>query len=152
VNSPKSRYRGAKLQNQIMAWLVKTSAKPSRKSPVKIIQSKKTLSKKAVYKKPVAQKTTVKNVFSELKTTAPLQSRQAGSSFPQKYYVQVGSFSSVPNKKYLNDIKNSGLSYKVLRGKSYKVLVGPYENEKNARKVLARVQKNLNKKAFISTF
>lgn len=142
VNSPKSRYRGAKLQNQIMAWLVKTSAKPSRKSPAKIMQTKK----------PVAQKITVKNIFSELKTNAASESKEVSSSFPQKYYVQVGSFSSAPNKKYLNDIKSFGLAYKVLRGKSYKVLVGPYENEKNARKVLARVQKSLNKKAFISTF
>lgn len=151
VNSPKSRYRGAKLQNQIIAWLVKTSAKPTRKSPARIIQSKKAVSKKTVSKKHAAQKTTMKNVFSELKTTAPVQNKQRSSSLSQKYYVQVGSFSSVPNKKYLSEIKNFGLAYKVLRGKRYKVLVGPYENEKNARKVLARVQKNLNKKAFIST-
>ena len=148
VNSPKSRYRGAKLQNQIMAWLVKTSAKPSRKSPAKIMQTKKAVSSKTVTKKTLAQKTTVQNVFLDVETKTPLRN----SSQSQKYYVQVGSFSSAPNKKYLTDIKNYGLAYKVLRGKSYKVLVGPYENEKNARRVLAKVQKSLNKKAFISTF
>ena len=140
VNSPKSRYRGAKLQNQIMAWLVKTSAKPSRKSPAKIMQTKKAVSLKPVSKKARVPKTTVQNVFSNVETKTP------------QYYVQVGSFASAPNKKYLTDIKNFGLAYKVLRGKSYKVLVGPYGNEKNARKVLAKVQKNLNKKACISTF
>ena len=148
VNSPKSRYRGAKLQNQIMAWLVKTSAKPSRKSPAKIMQTKQAVSSKTVTKKTLAQKTTVQNVFLDVETKTPLRN----SSQSQKYYVQVGSFSSAPNKKYLTDIKNYGLAYKVLRGKSYKVLVGPYENEKNARRVLAKVQKSLNKKAFISTF
>jgi len=142
VNSPKSRYRGAKLQNEIIKWLVKTSAKPSRRSPAKIIQTKKN----------VTQKTTVQNVFSELETKAPVTSKKVATSLFKKYYVQVGSFSSVPNKKYLNDISNYGLEYKVLDGKNYKVVVGPYENEKNARKVLAKVQKNLNKKAFISTF
>jgi len=147
VNSPKSRYRGAKLQNEIMKWLVKTSAKPSVRSPARIIQTKKD-----VTKKPVIKKTTVQNVFSELETKAPGTSKKVTTSLPQKYYVQVGSFSSAPNKKYLTDIKNYGLAYKVLRGKSYKVLVGPYENEKNARRVLAKVQKNLNKKAFIGTF
>ena len=148
VNSPKSRYRGAKLQNQIIAWLVKTSAKPSVKSPARIMQMKKAVSPRPVRKKTIAQKTTVQNVFSGLETKAPA----TGSSLSKKYYVQVGSFASVPNKKYLNDIKSFGLAYKVLRGKNYKVLVGPYENEKNVRKVLARVQKSLNKKAFISTF
>lgn len=148
VNSPKSRYRGAKLQNQIMAWLVKTSAKPSRKSPAKIMQTKKTVSLKPVTKQTPVQKTRVQNIFSDVETTTAPRS----SSLAQKYYVQVGSFSSAPNKKYLTDIKNYGLDYKVLRDKSYKVLVGPYENEKNARRVLAKVQKNLNKKAFISTF
>ena len=102
--------------------------------------------------KTVAQKHTVQNVFSELETKVPSTSKKAATSLSKKYWVQVGSFSSAPNKKYLTDIKNYGLAYKVLRGKNYKVLVGPYENEKNARKVLARVQKNLNKKAFISTF
>lgn len=142
VNSPKSRYRGAKLQNQIMTWLVKTSAKPSVRSPAKIRQTKKS----------VAPKTTVQNVFSDIATKAPGTSKKVLTGLSKKYYVQVGSFSSAPNKEYLTDIKNYGLAYKVLRGKSYKVLVGPYENEKNARKVLVKVQKNLNKKAFIGTF
>jgi len=123
VNSPKSRYRGATLQNEIMKWLVKTSAKPSVRSPARIIQTK-----------------------------ASATSQKSLTSSSKKYYVQMGSFSSAPNDKYLTDIKDYGLDYKVLRGKGYKVLVGPYENEKNARNVLAKVQKNLNKKAFISTF
>lgn len=142
VNSPKSRYRGAKLQDQIMTWLVKTSAKPSVRSPAKIRQTKKS----------VAPKTTVQNVFSDIATKAPGTSKKVLTGLSKKYYVQVGSFSSAPDQKYLTDIKNYGLDYKVLRGTSYKVLVGPYENEKNARKVLTKVQKNLNKKAFLGTF
>jgi len=142
VNSPKARYRGAKLQNEIMKWLAKTSAKPSVRSPAKIRQTKKS----------VAPKTTVQNVFSDIETKVPSTSKKAATNLSKKYYVQVGSFSSAPDQKYLTDIKNHGLDYKVLRGTSYKVLVGPYENEKNARKVLVKVQKNLNKKAFIGTF
>ena len=133
VNSIKAKYRGAKLQNEIIKWLVNGAAKPSIKSKSKLIVKKKV--KHASIKKrgkSVKKRTIIK------------------SKSKKYYYVQVGSFKLKPSKKYLQKISRLGLPYKVKKTNIYKVLIGPYKKESTARKVLPKVKQKLNRSAFIS--
>lgn len=115
VNSTKAKYRGAKLQNEILKWLVKTSAKPSAKSQ-----------------------------RSKIKTSSVQKKKQVS------YYVQVDSFEKKPSRAYLNQIKSAGLPYTLAKDSVYKVLVGPYKDEKSARVALKQVKMRLNPTAFLT--
>ena len=68
---------------------------------------------------------------------------------PVKYYVQAGSFSAMPNKAYLSKIKALGLRYTVRHIENYKVLIGAYKDEKDARNALKKVRKHINDGAFV---
>jgi DedD protein len=73
-----------------------------------------------------------------------------------KYYVQVGSFTKFePNKKFLKSITDSGYTYtyhKVQRNGSTinKVLIGPFNSEKEARSALKTIRKNIESGAFLT--
>ncbi len=136
VNSTKAKYRGAKLQNEIIKWLVNGAAKPSVRSKSKMI---------VVPKAKKTKHTAVK------KTTKSVKKRSVKkATSKQYYYVQIGSFKLKPSKKYLSKISRLGLPYKVEKTNIYKVLIGPYKKESTARKVLLKVKQKLNKSAFIS--
>ncbi len=135
VNSPRSRFHGAKLQNEIMKWLVKTTAKPSKRS----------YSQKKVLLKSKASRSNVKNVFSGLETYSPGKSE----NFSERYYVQAGSFSAVPSKKYLQKIEALNLRYSVRNTGKYRVLIGAYSDKDDAKVALEKVRKTLNEGAFI---
>jgi len=66
-----------------------------------------------------------------------------------KYYVQAGSFSVQPTKKYLLKLERLGLRYKVKYSDKYKVLIGAYGQENDARKALEKVREHVNSGAFI---
>lgn len=133
VNSTKSRYRGAKLQNEIIEWLVKGAAKPSLKSKLKSkSHSKSTLIKTSKVK--TGHKKVLKSI----------------SSTRSYYYVQLGSFKLKPNQTYLRKITKLGLPYTVKKTNIYKVFIGPYKKESTARKILPKVKQKLNKSAFIT--
>jgi len=72
------------------------------------------------------------------------------------YYVQVGSFSKyTPNKKFLKSITDKGFSYKyhkVTRNSKTlnKVLVGPFNKEKEARSALRVIRKSIEPGAFLT--
>lgn len=68
---------------------------------------------------------------------------------PTHYYVQAGVFESVPDKDYLLQLERLGFRYKVRHSDRYKVLVGAYAEETDARRALRKVRKNVNKDAFI---
>lgn len=126
VNSTKAKYRGAKLQNEIIEWLVNGAVKPTNKSkPFKVTAKRKT-------------KHTLKYAS---------KSAKVGRKY---YYVQVGSFKRKPSVKYLSKIKRLGLPYTVKHSNIYKVMIGPYKKEKTARKILTKVRKHLNKSAFVT--
>ncbi len=122
INSTKAKYRGAKLQNEIIKWIAKgmpqTRQKPQQTSAPKA--------------KPKQQ--------------------QAALHAAKKpyYYVQVGSFKRKPSQKYLRKIAAQGLPYKVDKNSIYKVLIGPYKQERTARQVLKRVKAKLNRSAFVT--
>jgi len=133
VNSTKSRYRGAKLQNEIIKWLVKGAAKPSAKSK---------FSSKSHPKFTVTKTSKVK--------TSPKKVLKSKTNTRSYYYVQLGSFKLKPNKTYFSKITKLGLPYKVEKTHIYKVLIGPYKKEPTARKILSKVKQKLNKSAFIT--
>jgi DedD protein len=71
------------------------------------------------------------------------------------YYVQVGSFSKyAPNKNFLKSITDKGFSYKyhtmTKNSKTInKVLVGPFESEKDARSALRVIRSSIEAGAFL---
>jgi D-alanyl-D-alanine carboxypeptidase/D-alanyl-D-alanine-endopeptidase (penicillin-binding protein 4) len=134
INSTKAKYYGAKLQDKIIEWLVKTTAKPTVNSPSKIVQKKK----------PVSQ-----NIFSKVETTVPSRTKEVTKTPIQKYYVQAGSFSKMPNGEYLVKIEALGLRYSVRHEDNYKVLIGAYKDEKEAREALDKVREHISAGAFI---
>jgi len=74
----------------------------------------------------------------------------------RRYYVQVGSFSKYkPNKKFLASIKRAGYDYTfhkaTVHGRSVnKVLVGPFDTEREARQALKKIRKHIEKGAFLT--
>jgi hypothetical protein len=58
----------------------------------------------------------------------------------------------MPKRDYLEKIETLGFRYKVHHAENYKVLIGAYQDEKNAREVLKKVREHINKGAFITKF
>ena len=79
---------------------------------------------------------------------------KSGSS--KSYYVQVGSFSKYePNKKFLKSITNKGFEYKYHKVRKNsktlnKVLVGPFKNEREARRALRVIRSSIEAGAFLT--
>jgi D-alanyl-D-alanine carboxypeptidase/D-alanyl-D-alanine-endopeptidase (penicillin-binding protein 4) len=134
INSPKAKYRGEKLQNEIIKWLAKSKAKPTVKYRSKTVQQKKRVPQK---------------LFSNVKTSAPVHAKKMNKTFGPKYYIQTGAFSKMPNRDYLGKIETLGFRYKVHHTDSYKVLIGAYADEKGARAALQKVRAKINEGAFI---
>ena len=95
--------------------------------PVTIKKPKK-VAKKVVQKAPIKKATTEKS-----------------------YYAQVGSFSKYePNKKFLKSITDKGYSYTYKKiGKLNKVLVGPFNDKKEAKAALKIIRSSIEAGAFI---
>jgi D-alanyl-D-alanine carboxypeptidase/D-alanyl-D-alanine-endopeptidase (penicillin-binding protein 4) len=127
VNSPKAKHRGAKLQNEIIKWLVQSG----------VTSSKHIESKTKKIDNPVHRQTVRKQIHTQI-------------SRNKYYYVQVGSFISKPNKSYLKRISKLGFPYSVRQSTVYKVLIGPYKNKTIARKILKKVKAKLNKDGFVT--
>jgi D-alanyl-D-alanine carboxypeptidase/D-alanyl-D-alanine-endopeptidase (penicillin-binding protein 4) len=140
INSPKAKYRGSKLQDEIMKRLVKSKVKPGLKSSSKRVTRKKAASDK---------KATSEKLFTKVKTKVPSTVKHVKKETSVKYYVQVGSFSVMPNKAYLSKIKALGLRYIVRHTDNYKVLIGAYDDEKEAREMLGKIREHINNGAFI---
>lgn len=62
------------------------------------------------------------------------------------YYIQVGSFSKQPDKRFLSTITKNGFHYKLIKGK---LLIGPYSSDAAARRDLPRVKSKIKKGAFV---
>ena len=86
---------------------------------------------------------------------APLEKIEQITLSRDTYYVQVGSFSGVPDRDLLNTISHKGFSYRVIKFPTpdtsiSKLLIGPYRTHKEAEQVLARVRKEIEPNAFIA--
>ena len=127
VNSPRARYYAAKLQNEIIKWVVKGGAKRGVKK-----RTGDTIHK-LVYPKPIVKIAKQKIIKKET----------------PKYYLQLGSFKLRPSRAYIKRIEKMALPYHIKKNKVYKVFVGPYSKEATAKKVLKKVQARVSKQAFI---
>lgn len=97
-----------------------------------------------VIEKKVEPKKIVTTPIKPKKTVVPSKGKN--------YYVQVGSFSKYkPNKKFLNSIEDRGYTYRFFKVNSLtKVLVGPFNNEQEARGALRNIRTNIEAGAFLT--
>lgn len=101
-------------------------------------------------KEPETPKEVKKVVQKKIETPKPKATVKGG------FYIQVGSFSRYkPNNKFLKSITDKGFTYKfheVTEGSKVlnKVLIGPYETEKEARSALRKIRSSIEAGAFLT--
>ena len=134
VNTKKGRWKAAQLQNNIIKWLVTYKGRGTRSVLKEPLQ-------KEIHTSKVENEKSVKAV-----TVKPMVVSKIASD---TYYIQTGSFSHAPTSEYLSKITKMGMQYTTENNKNYKVLVGPYSSETDARKSLAKVRKSISKNAFL---
>jgi D-alanyl-D-alanine carboxypeptidase/D-alanyl-D-alanine-endopeptidase (penicillin-binding protein 4) len=126
INTKKGRWKAAKLEDEVIQWLVtykgRGRVQPSAKK--KNTTTPERLLKKQTHSVPKGEKGV--------------------------YFLQAGSFSHFPTDQYLAKIKAHGFSYKVVNNRAgYKVLIGPFSSEKEARRVLSAVRREISEGAFL---
>ncbi len=155
VNTNQGRWKAAKLQNDIMIWLVKYKGRGTARVNKEVIKTvaKKESTQKPLWdmktKAPLKQKKSPSKKTNVKKTTISQKQKSHISTPSGKYFIQAGSFSHAPNTTYLSSIESLGLPYKVRHETRYKVLVGAYKSEKSARIALKKVRKHINAGAFL---
>jgi len=61
-----------------------------------------------------------------------------------KYFVQAGTFEAAPDEKFLSDLDNKTLSYRIINEMGgYKVLIGPYASQAQANTALDTIKKEI---------
>ena len=126
VNTAKDRSKAEKLQDKIIAWLVKSKHysrfdSEQYREDVMMAPSDHTEAVQVIEDDPYG-----------------------------RFYVQTGLFEKIPPKAYLLRLEKYGLPYRVqYSGRSYKVLVGPYAEKSYATEALKKVKKHINKQAFL---
>ncbi len=117
TNGKRARWHGANLENDIIKWLIgyRGSGVSGGRDPMR-----------------EELKLKDKVVWGDIDAAAI-----AGS-----YYVQVGSFDSVPDERFLTNLKNNGFSYRIISVENrFKVMVGPYSDRPQADKALQKLKK-----------
>jgi D-alanyl-D-alanine carboxypeptidase/D-alanyl-D-alanine-endopeptidase (penicillin-binding protein 4) len=117
TNGKRARWHGANLENDIIKWLINYSGTGVSGG-----------------RDPMREKLKLKDkvVWGDIDAAAI-----AGS-----YYVQVGSFDSVPDERFLTDLKNNGFAYRIINAENrFKVMVGPYSDRPQADKALQKLKK-----------
>lgn len=122
VNTTKGRWKAAKLQDEIITWLVryKEAGLPKREMDVPL------------------------TVLPEEESVV-----QAPFSLTERYYIQAGAFSQPPPKAYLLKLEKMGLLYKVRCTDKYRVRVGPYVHKEDALEALRKIRQKVNAEAFL---
>ncbi len=121
VNSKAGNWKASQLQNNIIKWMV------GYKGVGRISFTQKILS-------------------GPLSTEEKNAEKESTSS---QYYIQTASFMQKPSDTYFEKIRQRKLPYTMEITDKYKVFVGPYGTEENARKALKTVRKYIEKGAFI---
>ncbi|MEA3418373.1 MAG: D-alanyl-D-alanine carboxypeptidase/D-alanyl-D-alanine-endopeptidase [Campylobacterota bacterium] len=137
VNSKRAKYLGAKLQNDVMKWLVKYrgSGVSGELDPLpEILKAKDDL-------------------WSDIDVGVPTSSyekRSPEASSVKSYFVQVGSFSTSPDDRFLGKLRNSGFAYRIVKDQTLsKVMVGPYGKRADAVRALKTLQQQV-KSAYVT--
>ena len=115
--------------------------------------------------KPQEAKKVIETKKTQSKEVKPLKTKKTEHkknkiALNGKYYIQVAALLKYkkPNKKFLALIKKEGFNYKlyhtfIVRNNQKipitKILVGPFENRKAAKKSLITIKKKLTQNAFI---
>jgi len=119
-------------------------------------QKEKTQAVVQIPKKEVVKPVTETIAEPAVTKTVKKEVSQPKAKHNNTYYIQVGSFSKYkPNESFLNSIHKQGYKYKYHKvtknSKTLtKVLVGPFFNEKEARKALRTVKSSIEAGAFIT--
>ncbi|SFV90240.1 D-alanyl-D-alanine carboxypeptidase [hydrothermal vent metagenome] len=132
VNSKHARWKAAKMQDAIITWLVHYQKRGS-----------------ATAQKPKAFVPETKTVHKSKPETRFAQ--PAPKDAHGRYYIQTGSFKHYPKAFYLQKLKKASLPYRIVPGKEFKVLTGPYATEVRAREALAKVRDSVDRGAFLTT-
>ncbi|MEY3002416.1 MAG: hypothetical protein RLZZ428_791 [Pseudomonadota bacterium] len=68
----------------------------------------------------------------------------------QTYYIQVGSFSTTPNDRFISVIKNRGFEYQIQTHNGVKkILIGPYKGRAAVDQALPQIRNLITKSAFV---
>jgi len=100
-------------------------------------------------------KVTQKAVPQKVETKTTNQTKTVNSAPIKSYFIQVGSFSRYePDSKFLKSITDKGFKYqyyKVLNNAKTlnKVLIGPFDSEKDARNALITIRSSIESGAFL---
>jgi len=119
VNTKKGRWKAAKLEDEIIQWLVRYKGRGVK--PASLPKTEKSA--------PIAV---------------------SGNTMQKEhYYVQAVRLSAPPPESYLSSVRSFGFPFTVEKDDGYKVLIGPYSDETEARKVLEKVRSHINTHAFL---
>jgi cell division protein FtsN len=137
TNGKRARWHGAKMQNEIIKWLV-SYGKPGVPGGRDPMREKLELKDKVIW-----------GELPDVKS-APSSASGQDSAPGKAFYIQVGSFGGVPEAAFLDKLRNRGFAYKVIEADQlYKVLVGPYADRSQAEKAVAKL-KELASGAYIT--
>ena len=119
TNGKRARWYGAKMQNDIIKWLVGYSGNG-------VVGDNENILLKADRKD--------KQLWREIDE----------ASTSKSFFVQVGSFSKVPDESFLNKLEKAGYTYRIVNeGNSFKILVGPYKERSKAENAVADLKKDM---------
>ncbi len=127
VNTRRGNWRAAALENDIIKWMVTYRGGSSHISAPKSVSDSS---------KKINTNTVTPHVSTDTAKEA--------------YYIQTGSFSQKPTGFYLRTLREMGFTYSVIHDVNYKVLVGPYATETEARNTLDTIRKHVNRGAFLT--
>lgn len=119
-----------------------------KSKPVVKTQAKKEEIKhnKPQEKKLEPKKTKIKEEKREQEPRISEHKSLESTNISGQYYIQVGSFTKEPSKRFLSIITNSGFRYKLINGR---LLIGPYSSRDTASRDLPKAKDKINKSAFI---
>jgi D-alanyl-D-alanine carboxypeptidase/D-alanyl-D-alanine-endopeptidase (penicillin-binding protein 4) len=66
-----------------------------------------------------------------------------------EYVIQAGVFTYEPSETYLSKIADMGYRYHVKHADEYKVLIGPFRHEAEAKEALGQIRQQISPQAFI---
>jgi cell division protein FtsN len=79
--------------------------------------------------------------------------KPAPAKTPQEqFYIQVGSFSKMPNSdsRLISALKKQGYQYRIIKiNGMHKIMVGPYKSRPDVDRAIVRVKDLINKSAFV---
>ena len=155
IDKPAEPIKSETIQIDEAAQLTTAASSPKEPTAVKPIEAKKApvqepLKKPSAEAPPKATPTVTKKVAAPVKAVAVKPAHKPAPSKPKvssgSYYIQVGSFSKQPDKRFLSTITKNGFHYKLIKGK---LLIGPYSSDAAARRDLPRVKSKIKKGAFV---